>query len=61
VREILGKLLCRIGWHKWKYIGSSLFLERAYMCVRPYCRVCKQDTYSGTILFQREEHLEGDK
>jgi hypothetical protein len=58
---MLGKLLCRIGLHRWKYVGSSLFGHPAYMCSRPYCRTCKQNMFTADIYWQREEILEGDK
>lgn len=57
----IGKLFCKIGWHRWKYIGSSIFGSPAYMCKRPHCRICKQDAFTGTITWQREETLEGDR
>ena len=61
MNDTIGKLLCKIGWHRWKWVGHSLFYEPAYMCVRPYCRTCKQELFAGTILWEREEQLEGDK
>jgi len=59
--EILGKLLCRIGLHRWKYVGSSLFGEQAFMCKRPCCRTCYLNMWTGKIFWQRAEILEGDK
>jgi hypothetical protein len=60
---MLGKLLCYIGLHRWRQIGMSIFGDPAYMCKRPYCRICKQFfLHAGeSTYWQREEILEGDK
>ncbi len=62
VSETVGRLLCRMGFHRWKLIGHSLFGDPAHMCTRPYCRTCRQFFLAGAATYwQRDERLEGDK
>jgi hypothetical protein len=44
---------CRIGWHKWKQVGSTLMLNPVYKCL--LCSTVKVDMWSGTVIYNALE------
>lgn len=54
-------LLCQLGIHKWRLIGTSLFGQPGYLCVRPACRTCYQDMWTAKIFWERDEVLDTDE
>lgn len=60
LKHRIGKWLCAIGLHRWRYLGTNLFGHGSDMCVRPYCRVCRQFMGCATVYWHRTERLEGD-
>ena len=61
MRRKMKILLCRIGLHKWRLIGTSLFGQPGYMCMRPACRSCYQDMWVAKIFWERDEVLDTDE